>query len=93
MLPAASAGCAKPLLVRLCDELRDCLARDDVKAWALSCGTEGNKYVVMVWSEEVLTLLLEHPNLCPALISLALDCNRSSRGLVGGEYVDAPGIA
>ena len=93
MFPAILASCVEPPLVILCDKFSDGCAGNDVKARSLVCRTKPNKDVVMIWREELLALLGEHPNFSINLARLALNSYGMRAGLVGGENINAASVA
>jgi hypothetical protein len=89
VLLATPARCAKPTLVRFCDVFGNDLAWNNMEAESLSRRTERNENIVMVWGDEALALLIKHPISRSALIGFALDCDRSSSGLIRGNNINA----
>ncbi len=73
--------------------LRHFLAGDDVVGGSFGFSTELHEHVVMVLGAEVLRLVGQDPALVPVSGGLALDRDSSLGLSVGGQDIDATGVA
>jgi hypothetical protein len=93
MLLAVLPRGVEPCLVIIGNESGDHFARNDVKAWSTVRTTEHDENVEVARGMVVLALLAQDPRFLPNLIRFALNSDRRGRRRIGGEDVDAAGVA
>lgn len=95
VLALASIGllALEPVAVAVGHVLRHILAGDYVVGRAFGFSTELHEHVVMVLGGEVLRLVGQYPALVSIPGALALDCDGSLGLRVGGQDIDAAGVA